>query len=212
MSPPRFQTRFLHDALEASQFEETAGEKKLRLTKQLLAERSALTENLEEELEKEVLEEQGRVEIKIADQLKKDTEISTPKFHLKHAHPLSITCSCVNKSTLYTACKKGFITSWCLETGKKINKINSKNGIILAMAVNDQFLATGGKNTGSENVNTGEGGNKGREIAIKNQQIGIVDVWDPTVRLVVNHSGEIRHFCIRKVNKLVIPEINIYRI
>lgn len=195
-----------YDALEASQFEETAGEKKLRLTKQLLAERSALTENLEEELEKEVLEEQGRVEIKIADQLKKDTEISTPKFHLKHAHPLSITCSCVNKSTLYTACKKGFITSWCLETGKKINKINSKNGIILAMAVNDQFLATGGKNTGSENVNTGEGGNKGREIAIKNQQIGIVDVWDPTnlshKHSFTGHKGAINGLAFRQSGNL----------
>merc|ERR1712032_982011 len=92
-----------YDALEASQFEETAGEKKLRLTKQLLAERSALTENLEEELEKEVLEEQGRVELQIAEQLKPDTEISNPKFNTKHAHPLSVTCCCVNKSTLYTA-------------------------------------------------------------------------------------------------------------
>merc|ERR1711970_1150362 len=92
--------------------EETAAEKKLRLAKMFPAERAKLTTDLEGDLETEVLEKSGRLQIPIADKIRDEVK---SHYEVRNAHKSSITCSCYfsdgkeDSMLLYTACKKSVV-------------------------------------------------------------------------------------------------------
>lgn len=88
--------------------EETAAQKKLRLAKELLAERSKLVgeENLVDDLENEFEKEAGRVECMIAQniEVEKKSEDHVIQF-IRNAHKKSVTAFCVGGNYLFSVCK-----------------------------------------------------------------------------------------------------------
>uniref|UniRef100_H2YCW4 Uncharacterized protein n=1 Tax=Ciona savignyi TaxID=51511 RepID=H2YCW4_CIOSA len=141
---------------------ETAQEKKMRLTKKYLDELRTLQEDQEDgvdavgnKLEEEVLDKAGRLQRKIAD---KFTPPKSEDISILKGHRLPLTCVAVtpNGDFLFTASKDCAIIKWDLKTKKKMDiikggkklKTSSKHHtghiLCLAIASDGNFLASGG--------------------------------------------------------------------
>lgn len=146
-------------AEEDSDFEETAQEKKLRLTKQYLEELKEIQGDEEgdavgDKLQEDVLENAGRLKKQIADRCVQPT---SDELCVLRGHKLPITCLTLTSDgkTLFTASKDCCIIKYDVEQGKKLHKIvggHSRDsemhhtGHILALAVStdSKFLVSGG--------------------------------------------------------------------
>ncbi|XP_001626776.2 U3 small nucleolar RNA-interacting protein 2 isoform X1 [Nematostella vectensis] len=150
-----------------SDVSETAQEKKLRLTKEYLAQLEAEEKNkrdLEEidhdaiahRLQQDVLEQSGRVQRKIADQLSLS---STHTIRILRGHQQPVTCLCVSPDDkfVFTAAKDCTIIKWNVDSGKREFRIaggpkleagskgHKEQILALAITTDGKYLASGGK-------------------------------------------------------------------
>ncbi|KAK3744001.1 hypothetical protein QZH41_010810, partial [Actinostola sp. cb2023] len=146
-----------------SEESETAQEKKIRLTKQYLAQlkeeeqQKSESQDIDHDaishrLQQDLLEQSGKFQRQIAHQF------SAPQPSAVRAlrgHQLSVTCLCVSPDDKYvfTGSKDCFVIKWNIQSGKKEGKIatakdtKESKGCILALSISSdgKFLASGGK-------------------------------------------------------------------
>lgn len=144
---------------EDSDIDETAQEKKLRLTKQYLQELKDLqaedaVDSVGEKLQEDILEQAGKLQKKIADKCSKPDSSS---LQLLRGHKLPITCLVVSSDgkLLFTASKDCCIIKYDAITLKKLHKIfgghnrdpkthNTGHVLALAISTDNEFLVSSG--------------------------------------------------------------------
>nr|CAB3265800.1 U3 small nucleolar RNA-interacting protein 2-like [Phallusia mammillata] len=152
------------DLPDSSDEDETAQEKKMRLTKKYLEQLQTVHAKDDSDNEKDVvgdilkedvLEKAGRLQRKIADLCVQPSEDNITRLR---GHKLSVTCLAVSasKGVLFTASKDCSINKWCLNTHKKLftvkgtkpkpnQKAHSAHVLSLALTTDFKFLASAGK-------------------------------------------------------------------
>lgn len=154
------------DEEEDSSDEETAAEKRLRLAKDYInqlevddaekdEEEGAQTDAIAHRLQRDALEDAGRLEKFIADTIEPDCE----NIKTLLGHRLSITCTVVSADSkfIFSSSKDGAIYKWSLCTCEMLGKIEGKSkkskskekghvGHVLALALStdSMFLASSG--------------------------------------------------------------------
>ncbi|GAB6029635.1 hypothetical protein CHUAL_005372 [Chamberlinius hualienensis] len=152
----------------SSEEEETAAEKRLRLSKQIIEkieleekakaetdeiDRSAIAHRLREE----VWEQAGKLKRNLADLVETPIEDEI-KYH--RGHKLSVTCVVLSPDNkfIFSASKDAAIIKWCIITGKRIKVIpgfkksgenlkgHSDQVLSLAISSDNKYLASGCKN------------------------------------------------------------------
>ncbi|XP_071082885.1 U3 small nucleolar RNA-interacting protein 2-like [Haliotis cracherodii] len=148
---------------------ETAQEKKLRLTKQYLAQLEAGEADREEEdgatrdaishrLKQDQLELAGKLQREVADSLESP---DLTQLRELRGHKLPVTCVVISPDSkhIFSGSKDCSLIKWCVETGKKVKVIaGGKKGtekthvghtshiLCLAISTDGKFLASGDRN------------------------------------------------------------------
>ncbi|XP_072932206.1 U3 small nucleolar RNA-interacting protein 2 [Epargyreus clarus] len=125
------------DAEESESDHETAEQKKLRLAKKYLeeiekeeAKRTELKElddAVEKRLQKDYLEQKGKLRVEVADNYSAPAENDSRLIKAKE-HRLTLTCVCVSSDGNYafTGCKSGSVIKWGIKEKKKLGSLTYK--------------------------------------------------------------------------------------
>ncbi|CAK1595856.1 unnamed protein product [Parnassius mnemosyne] len=149
------------DGEESESDHETAEEKKLRLAKKYLeeiekeeakrAELKELDDAIEKRLQKDYLEQKGKLRVDVADSYTVPSESDCRLIRAKE-HRLSLTCVCVSLDgqLAFTGCKSGCVIKWGIKEKRKLGCLTFKThsiyfkGCVTSIAVSSdlKFLAT----------------------------------------------------------------------
>ncbi|XP_068631937.1 U3 small nucleolar RNA-interacting protein 2 [Battus philenor] len=149
------------DADESESDHETAEEKKLRLAKKYLeeiekeeakrAELKELDEAIEKRLQKDYLEQKGKLRVTVADSFSAPTESDCRLIRAKE-HRLPLTCVCISLDGqfAFTGCKSGCVIKWGIKEKRKMGCLSFKThssfikGSVTSIAISSdsKFLAT----------------------------------------------------------------------
>lgn len=161
--------RKFSDAEGSESDHETAEEKKLRLAKKYLeeiekeeakrAELKELDDVVEKRLQKEYLEQKGKLKVEVADSYIAPTERDYRLVRTKE-HRLPLTCVCVSLDGqfAFTGCKTGCVIKWGVKEKRKLGCLTFKThsnfikGSVTSIALSSdtKFLATSDE---SSNIN-----------------------------------------------------------
>ncbi|XP_023943218.2 U3 small nucleolar RNA-interacting protein 2 [Bicyclus anynana] len=149
------------DAEESESDHETAEQKKLRLAKKYLeeiekeeakrAELKNLDDAVEKRLQRDFLEQKGKLHVNVADNYSAPAE-NDVKLVRAREHRLSLTCVCISRDSefAFTGCKSGSIIKWSLREKKKLGTLTYKThskylkgGVTsIAITTDSKYLAT----------------------------------------------------------------------
>ncbi|XP_034830523.1 U3 small nucleolar RNA-interacting protein 2 [Maniola hyperantus] len=149
------------DAEESESDHETAEQKKLRLAKKYLeeiekeeakrAELKDLDEAVEKRLQRDYLEQKGKLRVEVADNYTAPAENDIKLIRAKE-HRLSLTCVCISSdgAFAFTGCKSGSVIKWSLREKKKLGSLTYKThskylvgGVTsIALTTDFKYLAT----------------------------------------------------------------------
>ncbi|XP_047529303.1 U3 small nucleolar RNA-interacting protein 2 [Vanessa atalanta] len=147
------------EAEESESDHETAEQKKLRLAKKYLeeiekeeAKRSeVLDDAIEKRLQKDYLEQKGRLKTEVADKYIAPTDTNIRLIRAKE-HRLSLTCLCISSEGdfAFTGCKSGTIIKWSVREKRRLGSLTYKThsaylkgGITsVALTTDSKYLAT----------------------------------------------------------------------
>ncbi|KAG6450292.1 U3 small nucleolar RNA-interacting protein 2 [Manduca sexta] len=153
------------DVDESESDHETAEQKKLRLAKKYLeeieqeeakrAEEKELDDAVEKRLQRDYLEQTGKLKVEIADSYEQPKEEDIRLIRCKE-HRLTLTCLCVSgNGFVFSGSKCGTIVKWSIKEKKKVASLTYKThssllkgGILsLAVSTDSKFLASSDEST-----------------------------------------------------------------
>lgn len=149
------------DAEDSESDHETAEQKKLRLAKKYLeeiekeeakrAELKELDDAVEKRLQKDYLEQKGKLKVEVADNYKVPNENDFRLIRAKE-HRLPLTCVCITNDGefVFTGCKTGTVIKWGIREKRKLgcltfkthSKYIKKSVNSVAVSTDSKYLAT----------------------------------------------------------------------